>query len=288
MPEWDVAESPFYDRVNRCLWFEHTGIGKMLRFDGQEWSFVPLPSEKRLSGDALAGFEMFNSLNNVYAYSPQGIWQWDQKAGWRRQVINGLNCSGERPGERKECFIMAAAKGDDIVTVIRHNASLSPALLPEIATKSEYDQICLLSDGVCTDVPNSHQKSFFVKEIVGGSSKAYILTSRNELFEVGEQGLDELPSPGNIDKVLLTDSQTLVAALTNGEILEFAGGNWKSRTDKPLFPENLKKTAYISAHGDKLAYAISGYDLSVDGDCSIRGQSAVWVVEAGQAQCVGL
>lgn len=286
MPEWDVAENPFYDRVNGYLWFEHTGVGKLIRFDGENWSFVPLPGEERSRGDALAGFQMFNSNDRLYAYSPQGIWQWDEAGGWRKQYMNGLNCAGERPGEQKECFLMAGAIGDDLLTVIRHDASLMSVLLPDKPNLTQYDQVCILTKGVCTDVPNPMGYSFFVKEVASGVSKAYVLTYQNELFSVGSNGLEQLPSPGTVDKILQTNSERLLVALVNGEILEF-NGEWKKMTAKPLVSEGSKKFAYLAEHDGKIGYAISGYDLTVLDDCSIRGQSALWVIQGEQNQCVG-
>lgn len=286
MPEWDVAENPFYDRVNGYLWFEHTGVGKLIRFDGENWSFVPLPGEERSRGDALAGFQMFNSINRLYAYSPQGIWQWDEAEGWRKQYLNGLNCAGERPGEREKCFLMAGAMGDDLLTVIRHDASLMSVLLPDKPNNTRYDQVCILTKGVCTDVPNPMGYSFFVKGVASGVSRAYVLTYQNELFSVGSNGLEQLQSPGTVDKILQTNSEKLLVALVNGEILEF-NGEWKKMTAKPLVSEGSKKIAYLAEHDGKIGYAISGYDLTVLDDCSIRGQSSLWVINGEQNQCVG-
>lgn len=287
MPEWDVIENPFYDRVNKSLWFEHTGFNKFIRFDGENWAFISLPNEERSRGDALAGFTMFNSHDSLYAYSPQGIWRWDKLSGWQKQLINGLNCAGERPGELKQCFIMAGAAGDDLVAVIRHNASQMSILLPVAPNDTQYDQICLLNKGVCIDIPNPDGHTFFIKNIASGDSKAYIQTYSNELFSVTANGIDRLPSPGKIDQILQTSNQTLLVSLDNGDILEF-NGKWDRRQTGIGMQESTEKSAYLAEWNGKIAYAISAFEGTVPGNCSIRGQSALWILQSNQSQCVGL
>ena len=285
MPEWDVVETLFYDRVNNCLWLDHTGIGKLIRFDGKNWSFVSLPTEDRTRGEALAGFQMFNSNERLYAYSPKGVWRWDERAGWSNEPIGGLNCAGERPGERKECFLMAGAIGNDLVAVFRHDASLMSVLLPDTPNSTQFDEVCLLNKGICTTVLNPQGKSFFVKTLVSGSSQAYILTYSNELFALTVNGLEQLPSPGSIEKIIQTDSHSLLVTLANGSVFEFSG-EWKQRTVKPFLPESPEKIAYIAEHRGMIAYAISTHDMTVSGDCSIRGQSAFWIIQDDRSLCV--
>ncbi len=284
----DVIEELFFDRVNNCLWLRIPTIEKFVRYDGEHWSFIELPETFGTRGESLHGFRMFNSDSRLYIHSSWAIWEWDDPGSkWRPVSLPDINCSGEKPGEPPVCFVDATATENMLFAVFRKGTTARlESMLTDQPGENESDYLLYRNGDTWEQIPNELGKFFFVKEVAGGHGGAYLLSTKNELFSVSSRGFTELPSPGEIESIASSTTGNLLVSVKNGSVFEFTT-TWENRAGIDLQTTVPRTFVGMTEDKGKIAYSRSYSNGSERRDCNIGQETSLWIIEDGNAQCVG-
>jgi hypothetical protein len=284
----DVIEELYYDRTNDLLWLRHATIGKLVRFNGDKWSFVDLPQAVELRGSMLTGFQMFNSNSELYIYSENDIWRWDNSASkWRAVILPPTNCTGQRPGEPPECFVAAGALGDNTVFAVirRGTISRSASVLPENPDINTSDFVVYNRKNSWITVPNTPNKYFFSKSVLSGNDEIFVLSTKNELFSITQDGIKQIPSIGEIDAIQTTSKGNLLVSVRNDGIFEFDNA-WIKQADVHLTLREPLRIVHLAEMDGQISFSVSNTSDPIIQECNTGLKTSLFIIDSAGTQCI--
>lgn len=281
----DVIEELFYDKVHGYLWLRPDRTGKFVRFDGQDWKFVPLPTTFEIRDEQLRGFEMFNSGSQFYVASASALWRWEpSSAEWHSVELPKLSCSGQEPGKLPRCFAGGAANEHVLFVVVSRTPDgwrYGSEFVHPIEENT--DMLMFFDEGTWKPVAGSVARFFFVKKMISGREAAFVLTTKNELFAATAEGLAEIPSPGEVDTIAATSAGNLLASVKDVGILEFTT-RWEKRSE--AMPTGPGVIVHMAEDNGRLVYSVSYTRPGLEDECDLYAGASVGLVMNGSRTCV--
>ena len=272
----DVISGPWIDRANKSLWVFHNGIGKLIRFDGKNWSAADLPRSREgfSRGDMLRGFQGISTDSAFWLQGSNYAWRWHaSKSAWIVEPVPGTGL-----------FVSIAPIKDKVFVIMRNDYSPiiaeSPYNRPD---KPNSDAVYFFQNGQWQEISNK-SGNFFTENIVIAKEAAYIITKDRRLLRLTTSDVSPIESLGEIEAMTVATSGNLLVSFRNNGIYEYSDG-WNKRFTSPYPPTEPEHWAYLSESNGQVALAVTSKS---QGAGKNAGQTALWISSGSDLKAVPL
>ncbi len=286
----EVTEEVFFDKANNLLWFRHVGLKKFIHFDGSNWVFVPLPiNETTLSrGDVLRGFRLFSTSDTLFLQGREDLWEWNIKENnWQRLQMPKLNCHSDDSSTADiRCFVDIASTNNNLFAIIRRSYvfRLDGVMSRAEPTEKDSDIVLVRQDNEWNEISNQSGNYFFAKEVINGQNSVFILTYRNEIINISENGIALIKPPGKVQVLTSRADDSLLVSIENDGIYEY-DGRWRKLFDSPYPSDIGEHFSYLAERGGKIVFAINYTYKTKQLPCNINNSSSMWVFDKDLLSC---
>jgi hypothetical protein len=277
--QYSVVSGPWLDAADKLLWVEDEETTGLAKFDGAQWTRVPMPRGDRVpSPGSLPQFT--SNSQGFWAVIAGNVWRWDSAtAKW---------FSEDTPEPHYgEGVIGVMPLRNQLLFIYRHE--LFPFL---VRPSQQFKPDTVVMEGTWREVHSEPGLRFMTDSSTVTDDAGYICTTTGDILRVTTKEIAKLDTPGECE-TLASASGKLVAGFRRKGIYEYQNGEWHLRAAHPYPSGEGDYWSHLAADGAELSYSITGRPVvdraassAKDIEFTRNAPRAVWVLRGPEFQQV--
>jgi hypothetical protein len=277
-----VVSGPWLDSADHLLWAVDEHTGRLLCFDGNTWSQVPVPTPKKgefTRGDVLAGWHPIGNDHGFWLQGAGTVWRWNQSSRRWLQITTVPS-----QGQGKVSKIVGVLPiGETPLLIVRHE----PLPFHPRSYGFVSDEIVLPPDPSSDALPYTG-KAWLADTWAITEGAGYICTKDRMLIEIRMDRVAAMDAPGPCDTVATDDKLDLLVSVRDKGVYQYAEGIWTLLADAAYAGDGKHQWTYLAGYRGQLGLALdampsldarrsNGSDVQFTQDA----ETGLWVLTQG-------